>query len=561
VSVSLSGIKTCNLTGGPGNTTFDVSSWSGDGSLDGQGGNNTVVADDDGDFILTNTSLGRTNRGTLRLESIQTAKFTGGSGNNAFNVSDWSGDATLDGKGGNNTYNDAVGNGGTVHIVDTSKSGSDSAVITGTNSGDTSSITPSKLTDGLETVTFDKNLDKLSVNGGSASDVFNVTPSAATTFILDGGVPPPPTSPGDTLNLDLTGSVGAFRTATPTALGYQGSWTFTNRHSVSFSHVETLTPALHLTGSGSSINGFEYSALSGVLAAHFTNAAFLVPARDSKATIDWGDGTISAGTITLSGKTYLIQGSHTYTDERTYPVTVTVFGDLTSDTFTTSAVMLEDLLPDGTRGTSDQRFVSELYRDLLQRPVDQGSLNFWNNLLNLGLPPVFVAMGIESTPEYEQIQVRSLYQQYLHRQPNSFELNLGTSILLSGNTPEQFATLLVSTPEFFFQQAGGTLAGFLGTFYQDALGRDIFPLEILGELTATGQDASPPDIVQNVFQQPEYKLRMINTYFQQLLDHKPNGAESADFAEALESGMGDQDILALLATTTPYQEYSNKTVN
>jgi hypothetical protein len=398
MNMGLNGIFNANLTGGPGNNTFDVSDWSGGGSLDGQGGNNTVVASDDGDFTLTDTSLGRSKRGTLRLESIQTAKLTGGPGDNTFNVSNWTGNATLDGKGGNNTYNYAVGSGGTVHIVDTAKSGIDSVVITGTNSGDTFNITPSELTDGLATVAFDKNLDKLSVNGGSASDVFNVTPSAATTFILDGGAPPPPTSPGDTLNLNLAGSTGAFRTATPTATGYQGSWTFANRQPVNFSHMETLTPALHLTGSGTPINGFEYSTLNGALAANFTNKSFLVPASDFTATIDWGDGTVSAGTVTLSGKTYLIQGSHIYTDESTYPVTVTVFGDLTSATFTTSAVMLEELLPDGTRGTPNERFISELYRDLVQRPVDQGSLNFWNKLLNLGLPPVFVAMGIESTP-------------------------------------------------------------------------------------------------------------------------------------------------------------------
>jgi hypothetical protein len=64
-----------------------------------------------------------------------------------------------------------------------------------------------------------------------------------------------------------------------------------------------------------------------------------------------------------------------------------------------------------------------------------------------------------------------------------------------------------------------------------------------------------------VFQQPEYKLRVINTFFQQMLDHNPNGAESADFAEALGSGMTDQEVLALLATTTPYREYFDKTVN
>lgn len=557
-SAALSGMQTANLTGGPDNNTFDVSGWSGSGSLDGQAGNNTVVAENDGNFTLTNTSLGRSGRGNLRLESIQNAQLIGGSGDNVFDVSKWFGNATLDGKGGNNTYNYAV-DGGSVSIIDSAKSGIDSAVITGTDSGDTFNITPSQLTDGLDTVTYDKTLDNLSVNGGSASDVFNVNPSATATIIVDGGTPPPPTSPGDTLNLDLTGAAGAFRTATPTAAGYQGSWTFANRQAVNFSHMETLTPALHLSGAGTPINGFEYSALNGTLAANFTNANFLVPASDFVASIDWGDGTVTAGTITLSGNTYQITGSHMYTDESTYTVKITVSGDLTSAHFTTTATMLEELLPDGTRGTANQRFISELYRDLLGHPVDQGSLDFWNNLLNLGLPQTFVVLGIESTPEYQQLQVQSLYQRYLQRQADSFELSLGTDFLLAGGTPEQLAMYLVGTPEFFFQQGGGSLNGFLSALYQDALQSPIVAQAEMTDLAALAQGTSLSDVVQNVFQLPGYQQGVVNDLILQLLDRNPTGADASDLTLALETGLPDDVVLALLATSTPYQEYFDKT--
>jgi len=494
-----------------------------------------------------------------------TTSINGGPSEDTFNVQEIAraSTLTLDGKDGSDTYNYAVGSGGIIRIVDTGNTGTDSAVITGTNSGDTFNINvdPNKLIYGLDTVIYDKNLEKLTVNGGIGSDVFNVTPSTATSFILDGGVPAPPTSPGDTLNLDLKGSTGAFRTATSTPSGYEGSWTFANRQPVNFTHMERLTPALHLSGAGTPINGFEYSALNGTLAAKFINADFLVPASDFVASIDWGDGKVTPGTITLSGNTYLIRGSHTYTDESIYTVKVTVSGDLTSAHFTTSATMLEQLLPDGTRGTPNQRFISELFRDLLQRPVDQGSLNFWNNLLNLGLPQTFVVLGIESTPEYRQLQVQSLYQRYLHRQPNSFELTMGTDFLLAGATPEQLAMYLVSTPEFFFQQGGGSLTGYLSAFYKDALQSPVLADVEMADMMQMAQGASLTDIVQEVLHQPDYQQGVVNDGILSLLDRNPTGTEASNLTLALEMGLTDDDVLALLATTTPYQEYFDKTAN
>jgi hypothetical protein len=53
--------------------------------------------------------------------------------------------------------------------------------------------------------------------------------------------------------------------------------------------------------------------LSNVQVATFTHANGVEPASAFMATINWGDGTTSAGTITLSGTTYSVKGTHTYT--------------------------------------------------------------------------------------------------------------------------------------------------------------------------------------------------------------------------------------------------------
>src|SRR6185312_7911592 len=58
--------------------------------------------------------------------------------------------------------------------------------------------------------------------------------------------------------------------------------------------------------------------------ATFTHANGVEPAGNFSATINWGDGRTSAGTITLSGTTYTVTGSHSYRQRGNHTITTTV---------------------------------------------------------------------------------------------------------------------------------------------------------------------------------------------------------------------------------------------
>lgn len=58
--------------------------------------------------------------------------------------------------------------------------------------------------------------------------------------------------------------------------------------------------------------------------ATFTHGSGSESANEFVATIDWGDGTTSTGTITQSGSNYLVQGSHKYARNGEYRVTTSV---------------------------------------------------------------------------------------------------------------------------------------------------------------------------------------------------------------------------------------------
>ena len=64
--------------------------------------------------------------------------------------------------------------------------------------------------------------------------------------------------------------------------------------------------------------------MSNSAVATFTHANGVEPAGNYTATINWGDGKTSTGTITQSGATYTVKGSHTYSKSGTYTVTTTV---------------------------------------------------------------------------------------------------------------------------------------------------------------------------------------------------------------------------------------------
>src|SRR5207247_10407796 len=60
----------------------------------------------------------------------------------------------------------------------------------------------------------------------------------------------------------------------------------------------------------------------------FTNTGYPDnTASDFTATIDWGDGTTTSGTVSGGSGTFTVSGNHTYADEGNYDTTVVIADD------------------------------------------------------------------------------------------------------------------------------------------------------------------------------------------------------------------------------------------
>src|SRR5262249_34830619 len=124
-----------------------------------------------------------------------------------------------------------------------------------------------------------------------------------------------------------------------------------------------------------------------------------------------------------------------------------------------------------TVGTADERYVGQLYVNILQRQPEAAGLASWVNDLQEGMTRTTVSLAIEQSPEARTLQVNGLYQQYLHRTADPGGLNALVTFLGTGGTLEQAQAALMSSPEYLQTRGSGTSSGFVTALYQDALHR------------------------------------------------------------------------------------------
>jgi hypothetical protein len=99
-----------------------------------------------------------------------------------------------------------------------------------------------------------------------------------------------------------------------------------------------------LTGQGTSLAAIAGQALNNVVVASFTDTDTVSGAGDFAATIDWGDGTTTAGSVSGSTGSFAVSGSHTYAAPGTPTVTV-VLADDAPGTATATATSTATIAP------------------------------------------------------------------------------------------------------------------------------------------------------------------------------------------------------------------------
>jgi hypothetical protein len=96
-------IERARLVGGTSDNAFTVTNWTGQASLDGAGGSDTLADVNDVNYTLSDSFMGRSTAGSFNLWNFERAELTSGGLDNRFEVSEWTGITVLDGGAGINT--------------------------------------------------------------------------------------------------------------------------------------------------------------------------------------------------------------------------------------------------------------------------------------------------------------------------------------------------------------------------------------------------------------------------------------------------------------------------
>jgi hypothetical protein len=522
MDMALAGIRTANLTGGSSANTFDVGGWTGNGSLTGGGGKDTVVAAKDKDFTLSNTALKTTDGMSLKLAAIGTADLSGGPGPNTFDVGGWTGDGKLDGQGGTDTVR---------ATKDANFTLTDSRLVT---------------TDGMSLA-----LERLAVanlTGGAGDNLFDVSGWTGT-GMLDGGsggtdtvVATRDTDFGltDTSLADSAGmALGLAHIEAATLTGGAGPNHFTvgnwtgnavldgldgpDTYTVNFRGSGSGTTTIHDTGATGTDRLVVVGTPGGdnitVTENQVTRGAETVNYQGIEQEAVYGGG----GTNTISVRVTPTSGYNLTVDAgpsagNTLNVTDVVGGAVAHNhptTQTSGGIEVRYLTGVASQiayaraerlvvtPDNDYSFVQALFFHLMGRTGTPGEVSHWVGAVRHRHQRTVakwrkVAARLEQMPETRRHMVLGWYHEYLGQTPVGKQLNHPTA-MLRDHTEEEVLSMILGS-RAYFQHAGGNGTAYLQSLVRDLLARPATAKELRhlkALLAATGRQPTAMHLVMS----------------------------------------------------------------
>jgi uncharacterized delta-60 repeat protein len=203
-------------------------------------------------------------------------------------------------------------------------------------------------------------------------------------------------------------------------------------------------------------------------------------------------------------------------------------------------------------GTANQRFVTQLYLDLLGRPADPAGLTFWSGRLDQAVTTRGdVVLAIENSPEYRTQVIEDLYSRLLSRTADSSGLATWGDFLGRGGTADQLKVILLDSAEYF-ALSGGTNSGFVSAVYRDTLYRtpDTGGAQSWNQILAGGTPRSA--VAAAVLASTEARTNEVQSLYHRFLHRTADSSGLNTFLGAPQRGMASEQVIALLAGSEEY---------
>jgi hypothetical protein len=197
-------------------------------------------------------------------------------------------------------------------------------------------------------------------------------------------------------------------------------------------------------------------------------------------------------------------------------------------------------------------YVTEMYRDLLQRDPDTASLNAWENALDSGtLQGGDIAHDILTSAEYKENIVQNVYSQYLGRAADPSGMAYFTNLLASGAAPEDVAAYIAGSPEYLQQHTQGTMQSFLQSFYQDTFGAPLSGADP-ALVASLNLQLSPQKLAESILSSPTYHNAVVSAMDAHLLGRAASPTDTASGSALLAANHGDSAFITSIVTSPEY---------
>lgn len=201
-------------------------------------------------------------------------------------------------------------------------------------------------------------------------------------------------------------------------------------------------------------------------------------------------------------------------------------------------------------GPSNDRWINQIYIDLLGRPADAASLATLGGLLTGGTPRTTVASSVLTSTEYRTRLLTAFFSTFLRRAPSAAEISFWMSAFAASVTDEQIEAQITASPEYF-ALAGGTNTGWINRIYNDVLGRAPSASESIAFAALLGS-SSRTTVGLAILNSNEAITRRVQQYYPRFLRRSATPSETSAFVSAITGGSTDEQVIALIVGADEY---------
>jgi len=162
---------------------------------------------------------------------------------------------------------------------------------------------------------------------------------------------------------------------------------------------------------------------------------------------------------------------------------------------------------------------------VLEREGSSGELTTLSKVLLNGYPPGNVVAGFLNSVEYRRWliadPVNGFYPRFLGRQADEGGIQFWLNAMAHGVTEPQVLAGIVGSGEFYATQGGGTNAGYVNALYDKLLNRTAGASEVNFHVGRLNAGTGRADIAYGFIHSTEYRLILINEWYDHYLSINP----------------------------------------